>query len=453
MRSKRNTLAVIAAGCALAAAGLSAAGHLAGGHGLLGLSRASAALASSSNDVTACTATTAPTHTVAIDTDPPRIFGGETVSVCATATAATDTVTVTESAPTTATTATTTTPTTTAQTTTASSTATANLWVGTTGGSCTRSATPAAYDAARACASFQGALTAAQGGDTVLVADGTYPAQTLSSGAKATAVTFEAQDYRQALVGSLTINVDHVHFVGVAASGSGDARGDLDVCGSASAGNCSNVFTDIIVDGFVGKDFFVRASGVTVSYGEFGGVANICTSSSDLATEDATRFWGGSGNNVTPTNDTLEYSYIHDWHAGNNGTCDGTVTPTPHADCFQAQGGKNMLLLGNVFENCPSSDNQIAPFGTGNVLQDVTLQDNYYGQTACCNRVVLGETVNNANCSTLHVHADTIFYFSATGINQDGCSSEDISGNTWCTSTTATGCGPPPIPVDPHLSG
>jgi chitodextrinase len=57
----------------------------------------------------------------------------------------------------------------------------ANIWVDLNGGSCTRSASAAAYNDAQACSSFNAALAAASRGDTVMVKAGTYAPQRLSA--------------------------------------------------------------------------------------------------------------------------------------------------------------------------------------------------------------------------------------------------------------------------------
>jgi hypothetical protein len=58
----------------------------------------------------------------------------------------------------------------------------ANLWVSTSGGSCTRQATRGLYVAAQACGSFAAAYTAAASGDLVGVKAGSYPAQLFAGG-------------------------------------------------------------------------------------------------------------------------------------------------------------------------------------------------------------------------------------------------------------------------------
>jgi hypothetical protein len=50
----------------------------------------------------------------------------------------------------------------------------ANLWISTTGGSCTRSEAPGGFNGASACGSFNAAYQAAHCGDTVLIQEGVY---------------------------------------------------------------------------------------------------------------------------------------------------------------------------------------------------------------------------------------------------------------------------------------
>lgn len=70
---------------------------------------------------------------------------------------------------------------------------TANLWIDTDGGTCTRSASPATYNSATACASPSAAWTASSGGDTIIAKGGTYSSTAFSaSGTKTSLVTIKA---------------------------------------------------------------------------------------------------------------------------------------------------------------------------------------------------------------------------------------------------------------------
>ena len=57
---------------------------------------------------------------------------------------------------------------------------TANLWIDTTGGTCTRQGTPATYNDAAACASMSAAISACTAGDTIRMKAGTYGAQSIN---------------------------------------------------------------------------------------------------------------------------------------------------------------------------------------------------------------------------------------------------------------------------------
>lgn len=90
-------------------------------------------------------------------------------------------------------------------------TGTAVLWVGPDGGSCTRSGTPAEYDADTACGTFLEAHGAAQDGDTVKVAYGIYDGQTVPAEATKN-VTFEEVGNTRARIGGLLVNASNLTF-------------------------------------------------------------------------------------------------------------------------------------------------------------------------------------------------------------------------------------------------
>ena len=282
----------------------------------------------------------------------------------------------------------------------------ANLYVATGGNdsTCLRG------DSTRPCASFNRAFALAQAGDSVQIADGSYPGQTLSGTATSSPVSFVAQDAGKVLVADLTINVDRVHVTGVISSGTGESRGTLTVCDS---GCNATPFVDVVLDGWHGKNAFIRASGVTVQNSEFGNFSPCLAGNA----EDGFRFWGGSGANATPTNDSLINSTIHNIDSGSGNTCQGTSHAGYHVDCMQNEGGSNMHITGNVFFNCPTSNMQIAPFGSGNVLNNVFISGNYLGTTQCCNSIVLGLASSSVQCSTLHVTNNVYFQT----VNQNGC--------------------------------
>ncbi|GEM_PF-2910475 len=325
-----------------------------------------------------------------------------------------------------------------------------NLWVGAKG-SCTRSATPVAYNAATACGSMQAAQTAAQGGDTVIILDGTYSNQTISSGQKTSAVSYYAQTPSSCygnpakattctgtvLLGSgnatglanqtvLEIDIDHVHVYGVVSNGSGEGRGALAI-GVGTAG------TDVIVSGFGGKNAWIPSDGVTVENSEFGGFnacigftpGTGCASNSNCAIEDVFRFWGMGS--AAPQNDKLLNSAIHDLSAPPDGVC-GSSNLEPHADLmqvYQSSGtAQNIVVDGNLFYNANGDSNM--QWGGGG-LQNITIQNNYFGNAQCCNGIAFGQA---SPCSGLIVRNNVIDWVGYDIINNGSCSgSIDISNN------------------------
>jgi hypothetical protein len=259
---------------------------------------------------------------------------------------------------------------------------TANLWVDANGGTCARSAVASAYNDGAACADMQAAQTAAQAGDTVRIKNGTYGAQALRTSGKTSAVNYFAETAGGVLVSGLTINIDKIHVTGVITSGTGESRGYLDI-----QDRTETEWTDVLIDGFQAKYAFVAASGVTVQNSEFGN-ASACN---NPQTEDAFRFWAwGTSMNHTPRNVSLLRSRIHDWTGGPDGVCTGTAGAGIHPDAFQADGGDNMLIDGNLFYNNASSNIQQGVFG-GPTLGSMIIQNNYFGPTQCCNNLSIGQ--------------------------------------------------------------
>ncbi len=245
-------------------------------------------------------------------------------------------------------------------------------------------------------------MNAAQGGDQVTIVDGTYSGQTISSGTKSSAVTFNAQDPGQVkLSGGLTLaGVDRIHIHGVISAGSGESRGGLSICDTGCSGFTTQ---DILVDGFQGKSAFMRATNVTIAHSEFGSFS-ACNSNDP---EDGVRFWEGTGGDPTPRNDKFLYNVVHDIDAGSSDTCQGTSHAGIHVDCMQNNGGVNITIEGNIFYNCPTSDIQWNPF-SGATFGTQVIQNNWFGPTSCCNGLVLGSQTSNSDCSPIIVRNNVL---------------------------------------------
>ena len=91
---------------------------------------------------------------------------------------------------------------------------------------------------------------------------------------------------------------------------------------------------------------------------------------------------------------------------------------------MQNQGGANMLVTGAIFTGCPTSDVQMNPFGTGNVIHDVTFDNVYFGKTACCNSIALGtQGTDTSICPSLHITLQRLLHDAEPGHlrRQGGC--------------------------------
>jgi hypothetical protein len=244
------------------------------------------------------------------------------------------------------------------------------------------------------CASFARAYTVARGGDVVEIAGGAYPAQSIRpAGDKSAAVTLRPAKGAVVTVDHLSIAASHVHVLDVIASGAGEDRGALDICDR----ECVPALQDVLVQNFRGKSAFIRASNVVVRGGEFGGF-DACLEQNP---EDAFRLWGGS-EVPQPENVVVTGVVIHDVGSGAGNTCQGTPHAGYHVDCVQTQGGVNITFRGNVFYDCPTSNIQAMPF-TGAEERNWLIENNVFGQTACCNSIVLSQETPGGDCSTFVV--------------------------------------------------
>ena len=156
----------------------------------------------------------------------------------------------------------------------------ANLWVDTSGGSCTRQASEGAYNDAQACASFAAAYTSAASGDTVRVRAGSYGAQNFaggvgsSQGSGTKTLTFVGEPgnlIRQLHFSSSNLTFDGIHVDASGTKTSGAAfenGGDSFVFKNGSIGNVADEKgamisgPNMVFDNVLFHDVVLRTSGV-----------------------------------------------------------------------------------------------------------------------------------------------------------------------------------------------
>jgi hypothetical protein len=273
---------------------------------------------------------------------------------------------------------------------------------------------------------MQAAQTAASAGDTVVVKNGTYGAQTLSSSQKSSAISYYAESNGSVLLtGDLTINIDHVHVIGIISAGSGmNARHALNIQDSTGV-----EFTDISVDGWHGISAWIASSGVTVQNSEFGNGDGCIAGNS----EDAVDFWGwGPELAIKPTHLIFKSNIVHDWITTDiySGSCPGGQ----HVDGFQNYpGSSDVLIDGNIFYNNATSN-----IMTEGISGSWIIQNNYFGAPYVAgNNLVIGR----GNCSGVIIQYNDIDFASVN--NDAGCtgSAYIVRGNVFVSEIGTCGSG------------
>lgn len=240
---------------------------------------------------------------------------------------------------------------------------TANLWVDTNGGTCTRSATPAAYNDAAACGSFDAANDACQNGDTVFIKTGSYASQSFSGSNSRT-----SQCSISATSGE-TVTTSGLNFGG----SSWIALSDVTVTGGTSSapktvslGGGSSTTADHVtitnVSAYPGR-IFMKGTYLTVQGGEFGGYDACLTGSEDDGIQV-------SYVTLASSNITIDGIYLHDIRR----TCGST-----HTDCIQFLGVDGGVIKNSRIQNCPTTGIIARPQGGSNVLNNLRIENNFVG--------------------------------------------------------------------------
>lgn len=250
--------------------------------------------------------------------------------------------------------------------------ANANLWVDSNGGTCTRQSPAGAYSDAGACSSLATACTAASADDSVLVKNGTYGSQTLSTSCSGTSghrITFDAENGSTGCTGlkivrnsvtSYTHNTCGVDYADITVAGH-----DLNVKNFSTPGwidfpqSTSNVTARDTVTNAHSKGFSVNGTDITMEDGEVGGFY-VCGASN----------WDGSGwidqdlahigfdiTNHTVSNILVDGYVFHDLYS-RDGASFNCATGDPHPDCLQIASGSHVTIQNSEFYRCATSDIQ-----------------------------------------------------------------------------------------------
>ena len=263
----------------------------------------------------------------------------------------------------------------------------ANLWIDSSGGSCTRQASAAAYVDAQACSGLQAASNAAASGDLVLIKDGTYPGEQLT-GTKT--LTFQGAgpgrpSFGQILTSASNITVRHLlvqnrSYPVQTVCSYWDYT--LYVCGP------NQTYDDVIVDGMdkgkaQGDNSRLGAIEIDSNSNNF-----VFKNGEIKAIRDNKGIQGGADGML------IENNLIHDVGLTSAGQAAGV-----HLECAAVTEGSNQVWRRNKFYDCSVINWVAQNFVGGPAFGPVTLENNVFAHPMLDD--VNGSWQNGAPCLTI----------------------------------------------------
>ena len=227
----------------------------------------------------------------------------------------------------------------------------ANLWVSTTGGTCTRSAIPTAYLAGASCGSLNAAYAKANAGDLILIKGGTYGDQTIADRTdlaigSATVTMQIAEGETMTVNGSITISTHDLTLRGAESPAyfGTNARiiinqttppdGELDL--QIAGGQIGN--RNLIVEGVHASSAFITSWGATIRFSEIGPHSPCVAGSA----EDLVMIWTTNiGADTGAKNVTIQGNWIHQ---ADDRACPGQAIAR-HMDAIGQYGSHDGLVV------------------------------------------------------------------------------------------------------------
>lgn len=256
--------------------------------------------------------------------------------------------------------------------------AAANLWISSVGGSCTRSATPTAFNPATACGSLGAAYGAAGCGDTVLIGAGDYSGtdQQLNDrralDSCTAPVTFEPAvggtvDFASInfgtccnLGGASWVTLRNITEGGTSAGLNGNHQELISFTTCTSECSSPVVPSHDTLDGIQGGAVVADADDLVVENSSFGP----CWSDSSASTSHPCvhNMYVSGGTNQTWIRDTF-----HDF----------TIT-TNHFECFFLQGGEHIMFDADTWYDCQLYALMMNPWVANDPIEHVTVQNSWF---------------------------------------------------------------------------
>lgn len=228
-------------------------------------------------------------------------------------------------------------------------------------------------DATNPCASFQGAYNMADPGDNVQIESGSYPSETLSGtkandagcnghdlGVTTGCITFEQAPGASVTVAGLTDDADYTRIDGITVSTG--VVVDQPNCASPTGPWPQGSPTDVILKNLTAGDFTLDGGNNIVVWG---GSYGPHTNGSSVVATCGTLSAGNEGTNILIHGVTL-----HDYHY---------VTAGVHMECLHNLGDPNLTVEDSHFINCGifdillSNENTTTNKVNGNLIQNNTL--------------------------------------------------------------------------------
>ena len=285
------------------------------------------------------------------------------------------------------------------------STASANVWVDTSGGTCTRQATPAAYDDAAACASLAAAWDAAQAGDRIRVRPGTYTAAQTITGGKASETTITGEG--GVTITAPVIPASHLTLENVAIDGGETGQFDAFTINGAR----DVTLRDVKVHGYYARVVLSGANGFKWLGGEQGTPGwtprkRQCTRPPD--SPDA-----GDGNPVEidgGTNIVIDGVYFARQDHGDMGTDGCPPNDDFHLEIIRLQDAVHGFTLRNSFFEPGNRANTAVILNTylGGISTDIAVLNNFFGGTEGVGAFQVGGPGGTSDCANQLIAYNTV---------------------------------------------
>ena len=206
--------------------------------------------------------------------------------------------------------------------------------------------TNACSSSAAACATLNGAYQKAKGGDTVVIAAGTYGAQTIAAYSPTSDVIVQPATGAAVILGSTDVSGSHFNLQNVTISGNY----------TLEMGAFYDTLKNVTLKGGI---FIVGGSNFLMSGGSVGPGVNFHPQIAPV------NGWNGQGENLT-----FDGVDFHDWTSTN--------LQLYHMECLQVVGTTNLTIRNSKFHHCDVFDLSFTTYNNAGQIINPTLENNWF---------------------------------------------------------------------------